>query len=94
MATLVAVKEEDLDPGDDEAKLERGDDLQALELLGDPVPVPPGVVLDKLSSLLSSGRVLLRFDDGKKWGVNGKLFDKWCSFRASADAACRFVDDA
>lgn len=61
----------------------------------DPIPVPPGVVLDKLDSLVNFGRLLLRYSntvDGG-WGINGKLSGHWCSFRAESDGECRFEDE-
>lgn len=65
------------------------------EVQSDPVEVPPGVVLDKLDSLLNSGRVMLHFSKagGKLWGINGKLDGTWCSFRVEADGSCQFADE-
>eukprot|EP00418_Pyrodinium_bahamense_P048274 CAMPEP_0179177162 /NCGR_PEP_ID=MMETSP0796-20121207/87610_1 /TAXON_ID=73915 /ORGANISM="Pyrodinium bahamense, Strain pbaha01" /LENGTH=695 /DNA_ID=CAMNT_0020880709 /DNA_START=1 /DNA_END=2087 /DNA_ORIENTATION=+ len=64
------------------------------ELPSDPVEVPPGVVLDKLEALVTSGKVLLRFQrpGAKGWGINGRV-SQWCSFKVDAEGACQFVDD-
>eukprot|EP00408_Alexandrium_pacificum_P042334 CAMPEP_0171242176 /NCGR_PEP_ID=MMETSP0790-20130122/45529_1 /TAXON_ID=2925 /ORGANISM="Alexandrium catenella, Strain OF101" /LENGTH=200 /DNA_ID=CAMNT_0011708915 /DNA_START=57 /DNA_END=656 /DNA_ORIENTATION=- len=61
----------------------------------DPVEVPPGVVLDKLEALVTSGKVLLRFQPAgsKGWGINGRVAGQWCSFKADAAGVCEFVDD-
>lgn len=58
----------------------------------DPVEVPPSVILEKLETLLGAGRVMLRFKRPDGWGINGKLIDQWCSFKADA-TGCNFVDD-
>eukprot|EP00969_Alexandrium_andersonii_P118789 5252676-Alexandrium_andersonii.AAC.1 len=64
------------------------------EVASDPMEVPPGVVLDKLEALVTSGKVLLRFQPqgGKGWGINGKL-TQWNSFKADAAGVCEYVDD-
>eukprot|EP00930_Biecheleria_cincta_P019122 TRINITY_DN14691_c0_g1_i2.p1 TRINITY_DN14691_c0_g1~~TRINITY_DN14691_c0_g1_i2.p1 ORF type:complete len:583 (+),score=151.50 TRINITY_DN14691_c0_g1_i2:28-1749(+) len=85
--------EPDEEDADEEEGLERGDTSKALETLGDPVPVPPGVVLDKLSALLCTGRVLLRFNAGDSWGANGIVCGRWSSFSVGSDGVCRFVDE-
>mmetsp|Transcript_52385 Transcript_52385/g.101202 ORF Transcript_52385/g.101202 Transcript_52385/m.101202 type:complete len:678 (+) Transcript_52385:62-2095(+) len=61
----------------------------------EPVEVPPGVVLDKVEQLLSSGKVLLRYSTthGKAWGINGKVDNNWCSFKVEIDGTCQLVDD-
>jgi len=61
----------------------------------EPVEVPPGVVLDKVEQLLSSGKVLLRYASthGKTWGINGKVDNSWCSFKVEMDDSCQFIDD-
>merc|ERR1719203_679892 len=74
------VKEEPEDEGPEEPAEE------------DLLPVPPGLVLDSLSALLKSGRVLLGFRNaGGEWGVNGKLEGEWCSFKAGKDSACQYL---
>mmetsp|Transcript_56551 Transcript_56551/g.106070 ORF Transcript_56551/g.106070 Transcript_56551/m.106070 type:complete len:430 (-) Transcript_56551:29-1318(-) len=87
--SVVKEEEEDVD-----RPLENADESEALNLLGEPTPVPPGVVLDKLSALLFTGRARLRFSSGSGWGVNGVVFNTWTSFRCAGDGACRFVDEA
>jgi len=65
------------------------------EIPNEPVEVPPGVVLDKVEQLLSSGKVLLRYTatHGKGWGINGKVDNSWCSFKIEIDGTCQLVDD-
>ncbi|CAE7567471.1 unnamed protein product [Symbiodinium sp. CCMP2592] len=92
MAHRVSVKEEDAE--DDSMLLERNDESEALTVLGEATPVPPGVVLDKLSAMLSTGRARLRFASGRSWGVNGVVFNTWTSFRCDPDGSCRLVDSA
>mmetsp|Transcript_26209 Transcript_26209/g.83134 ORF Transcript_26209/g.83134 Transcript_26209/m.83134 type:complete len:227 (+) Transcript_26209:79-759(+) len=64
------------------------------ELPSDPVEVPPGVVLDKLEALVTSGKTLLRFQRSgdKGWGINGRV-GQWSSFKVDAAGVCEFVDD-
>ncbi|CAE7299758.1 unnamed protein product [Symbiodinium microadriaticum] len=92
MAHRVSVKEEDAE--DEVMLLECDDESEALTVLGDATPVPPGVVLDKLSAMLSTGRARLRFASGRSWGVNGVVFNTWTSFRYDPDGSCRLVDGA
>ncbi|CAE7616788.1 unnamed protein product [Symbiodinium sp. CCMP2456] len=92
MAHRVSVKEEDAE--DEVMLLECNDESEALTVLGDATPVPPGVVLDKLSAMLSTGRARLRFASGRSWGVNGVVFNTWTSFRYDPDGSCRLVDSA
>ncbi|CAE7041430.1 unnamed protein product [Symbiodinium natans] len=66
----ISVKEEDVE--DESMLLECNDDGEALSLFGEATPVPPGVVLDKLSAMLSTGRARLRFASGRSC-LDGEL---------------------
>mmetsp|Transcript_64421 Transcript_64421/g.119814 ORF Transcript_64421/g.119814 Transcript_64421/m.119814 type:complete len:210 (-) Transcript_64421:2-631(-) len=71
-------------------------DVPGDDLLGEPIDVPPIVVIEKLEELLKKGKFLLYFQSASSaaWGLNGRVSKVWHSFRCTEDGACEYVDES